>query len=152
MKGVRGGGGEWLATPPTIPALSYSQTSCLPSMFSFFLGAALTESPALFPVVSARRLATAEGSARRGHFSPPSSPPTPPPPAAGVRARAQRRATAPPRPRCIFTISQLLVTVATGFHVPKVVYINPEWSLCNCRGSVVAVEQCAAVPRTEAGL
>lgn len=61
-------------------------------------------------------------------------------PAAGVRARAQRWATAPPRPHSIFTISQLLVTVATGFHAPKVVYINPEWSLCNCRGSAVAAD------------
>lgn len=57
-------------------ATSHPRSSLQPDFLSpinvlLFLGAALTESPALFPVVSARRLATAEGSTRRGHFSPP---------------------------------------------------------------------------------
>ena len=76
-----------------------------------FFSAALTESPALFPVVQARRLVTAEGG-RQSSFSLPNGL------GAGVKARAQHRAAAP-RSTLRFTISRLSVTAAQCSMCPR---------------------------------
>lgn len=108
------------------------QTSCLPSMFSFFLwGRGRDGIPC--PVscceqqqpVAWRRPSAARCSAG-GLLYWVSLPPQPPPP-------SEER-----------SILLSLSAVGWGLRVPKAVYINPEWSLCNCEGSVVTVVWSAA--------
>lgn len=121
--------GDLLATPrPTaVPALSYSQTSCLPSMFSFFLSRC-DGIPSSVSCFERPLLGYSQGSVCRrpgGSFSLPNGP------KAGVRPEHNAEQQLPEAHSILLSLS--CWSWLRRLHVPKVVSINQERSLFNCR-------------------
>lgn len=113
--------------PTTVPALSYSQTSCLPSMFSFFLGRC-DGIPCSVSCCERPLLGYSRGSVCRrpgGSFSLPNDP------KAGVRLEHNAEQQLPEAHSILLSLS--CWSWLQRLHVPKVIHINREWSLCNCR-------------------